>query len=54
LTPAALNEGRDLAITTDFRTVLAVLAQQHMRVNDAALQQLFPGFKMGSAPNILL
>ena len=54
VTPAALNEGRDLAITTDFRTVLAVLAQQHMRVNDAALQQLFPGFKMGSAPNILL
>jgi uncharacterized protein (DUF1501 family) len=54
LTPATLNEGRDLAVTTDFRTVLAVLAQQHMRVNDAALQQLFPGFKMGAAPNILL
>ncbi|RXZ39091.1 DUF1501 domain-containing protein [Oxalobacteraceae bacterium CAVE-383] len=54
LTPAALHEGRDLAVTTDFRTVLALLAERHMRVGDAALQQLFPGFRPPPPPNILL
>jgi uncharacterized protein (DUF1501 family) len=54
LTPAELHEGRDLAVTTDFRTVLAVLSEQHMRIGDAALRQLFPGFTVSSPPNILL
>lgn len=54
LTTAALNEGRDLAVTTDFRAVLALLAQQHMRVGDAAMQKIFPDFKMRASPNILL
>ena len=40
----SLNEGRDLAITTDFRTVLATLAEKHMRVGDNALQRVFPQF----------
>ncbi|MGS0743512.1 DUF1501 domain-containing protein [Glaciimonas sp. GG7] len=40
----SLNEGRDLAITTDFRSVLATLAEKHMRVGDAALQRVFPQF----------
>ena len=40
----ALNEGRDLAITTDFRTVLATLAEKHMRIGDGALQRVFPQF----------
>jgi uncharacterized protein (DUF1501 family) len=54
LETAALNEGRDLAVTTDFRAVLALLAQQHMRVGDRALQKIFPDFKSRGAPNILL
>jgi uncharacterized protein (DUF1501 family) len=37
-----LNEGRDLALTTDFRTVLSEVLVKHQR-NDA-LKQIFPGF----------
>lgn len=40
----SLNEGRDLAVTTDFRTVLATVAEKHMRVGDAAMQRVFPQF----------
>ncbi|QRX83377.1 DUF1501 domain-containing protein [Glaciimonas sp. PAMC28666] len=40
----SLNEGRDLAITTDFRSVLATLAEKHMGVSDPALQRVFPQF----------
>jgi uncharacterized protein (DUF1501 family) len=42
LNQAALNEGRDLAVTTDFRSVLAVLAERHLRLPDAVLAQVFP------------
>jgi uncharacterized protein (DUF1501 family) len=38
----ALNEGRDLAVTTDFRSVLAQVAERHLRLGDAALAQVFP------------
>ncbi|MES3023671.1 MAG: DUF1501 domain-containing protein [Pseudomonadota bacterium] len=39
---AALNEGRDLPVTTDFRTVLAQVAERHLRLPDRQLAQLFP------------
>lgn len=39
---AALNEGRDLAVTTDFRSVLAQVAERHLRLSDKALAQVFP------------
>jgi len=39
---AALNEGRDLPVTTDFRTVLAQIAEKHLRLKDRQLVQLFP------------
>src|SRR3982074_3634111 len=42
LAPEQLNEGRDLALTTDFRTVLSEVLVKHQR-NDA-LKQIFPGF----------
>jgi uncharacterized protein (DUF1501 family) len=38
----ALNEGRDLPVTTDFRSVLAHVAQQHLRLPDRQLAQIFP------------
>lgn len=44
---AALNEGRDLAITTDFRAVMSTLAEKHMRIRDGALQQIFPQYSNG-------
>jgi uncharacterized protein (DUF1501 family) len=37
-----LNEGRDLALTTDFRTVVGEILVQHLGVKDLAL--VFPGF----------
>jgi uncharacterized protein (DUF1501 family) len=38
----ALDEGADLAITTDYRTVLAEMMAKHMGFTDTA--KLFPGF----------
>ena len=37
-----LNEGRDLALTTDFRTVVGEILVQHLGVKDLGL--VFPGF----------
>jgi uncharacterized protein (DUF1501 family) len=56
LDDAALHEGRDLAVTTDFRQVLADIAQRHLRLPEARLTDLFPGFvpKAGAAaPRVL-
>ena len=41
---SARHEGRDLAITTDYRAVLSGIAAQHLGLNDAALAVLFPRF----------
>ncbi len=38
----ALYEGRDLAVTTDFRSVLAQIGERHLRLTDKQLQILFP------------
>jgi uncharacterized protein (DUF1501 family) len=38
----ALDEGADLAITTDYRTVLAEVVGKHLGANDTA--DIFPGF----------
>jgi uncharacterized protein (DUF1501 family) len=43
LTPAALYQRRDLAVTTDFRTALAAILGPHMRVADRQLAAVFPG-----------
>jgi uncharacterized protein (DUF1501 family) len=42
LEDASLYERRDLAVTTDFRSVLAEIGQRHLRLNDRALQAVFP------------
>jgi uncharacterized protein (DUF1501 family) len=39
---ADLNEGRDLPVTTDFRNVLATVAERHLRLSDKQLVQVFP------------
>ena len=39
---AALNEGRDLPVTTDFRLVLAQVAERHLRLSDKQLSMVFP------------
>ena len=42
LDPAQLNEGRDLALTTDFRRVLGEAVAHHL--GNAQLSAVFPGF----------
>ena len=42
LAPEQLNEGRDLALTTDFRAVFAEVARTHLGA--VRTDALFPGF----------
>jgi uncharacterized protein (DUF1501 family) len=46
-----LFEGRDLAVTTDFRTVLSELVRGHLGQND--MSSVFPGFKSGASLGLL-
>lgn len=48
LDSSALYEGRDLAITTDFRQVLAGVLERHMMLTDTQLSDVLPQFS-GSA-----
>ena len=45
LAASALNEGRDLAITTDFRDIVADLLEQRFRLGDKALSKVLPGLE---------
>jgi uncharacterized protein (DUF1501 family) len=48
LSSGALYEGRDLAVTTDFRQVLGEVVQQHLSLDNARLQSIFPGFNLAA------
>jgi uncharacterized protein (DUF1501 family) len=43
LEAARLYQGRDLAITTDYRVVVATILDRHLRLGDQHLAQIFPG-----------
>ena len=43
LAPAQLYQRRDLAVTTDFRSVLAVILDRHLRLSDRQVEAVFPG-----------
>jgi uncharacterized protein (DUF1501 family) len=47
LAPEQLNQGRDLALTTDFRTVLSELIVRHL--GSTNLESVFPGFDSSPA-----
>ena len=51
LAPEQLNEGRDLAVTTDFRTVLGEIVAGHLGQKN--LDPVFPGFKQGEPLGLL-
>lgn len=53
LGPEQLNEGRDLALTTDFRSVLGEIMSRHLGAKD--LNTVFPGFENDARkfPNLL-
>jgi len=54
LSDKGLHEGRDLQVTTDFRAVLAQIAERHLYLNDKQLGQLFPaGPSFGSNINFM-
>ncbi|MFL5270326.1 MAG: DUF1501 domain-containing protein [Stellaceae bacterium] len=42
LAPTQLYQKRDLAVTTDFRSALAVVLERHMRLSDAQLAAVLP------------
>ncbi|MFG6447905.1 DUF1501 domain-containing protein [Roseateles sp. BYS180W] len=42
LDSAALEQGRDLRVTTDFRHLLRPILRQHLGVNEATLARVFP------------
>jgi uncharacterized protein (DUF1501 family) len=46
-----LFEGRDLAVTTDFRSVLGELIRGHLGQKD--LSRVFPGFQAGGPLGLL-
>jgi uncharacterized protein (DUF1501 family) len=46
LAPAQRHDGRDLAVTTDFRVVFAEVAARHLGVRD--IRAVFPGFDVAS------
>ena len=43
LAPENLEDGRDLAVTTDFRSIFSELAERHLQITDKRL--LFPGYE---------
>ena len=48
LAPEVLYEGRDLNLTTDFRTVCSEVISRHLGQKD--LSKIFPGFRTAAAP----
>jgi uncharacterized protein (DUF1501 family) len=48
-----LNEGRDLPVNTDFRSVLAQISEEHLMLGDKRLQQVFPAMPQ-TAPGFKL
>src|SRR5205085_12150623 len=51
LEPEQLNEGRDLALTTDFRSVFAEVAAGHLGAT--GLEKVFPGYGRGTGVGLL-
>lgn len=52
LDTGSLHEGRDLAVTTDFRQVLAEVCERHFVLSDDSLTQVFPGFAWNAADRV--
>lgn len=54
LEASALHEGRDLAVTTDFRQVIASVLERHLRLDDRQLAYVLPeGPGRSSRPDLL-
>jgi uncharacterized protein (DUF1501 family) len=53
LAPASLYQGRDLAVTTDFREVFAEVLTGHLGLGAGWLGQVLPGFSPSAPPGLL-
>jgi uncharacterized protein (DUF1501 family) len=51
LAPEVLYEGRDLDLTTDYRTVCSEVLSRHMEQRDVA--RIFPGFRPAPFPGVI-
>jgi uncharacterized protein (DUF1501 family) len=49
LNPQQRFDGRDLAVTTDFRDVFAEVATRHLSLTADAVARVFPGYTVGTA-----
>lgn len=45
LDESQLHEKRDLAVTTDFRDVIATLLESHLGLDREKIDRVFPGYK---------
>ena len=50
---SARFEGRDLAITTDFRDVFGEIVTAHMGGTRESLPRIFPGYRAGATPGVI-
>ena len=53
LAPASLYQGRDLAVTTDFRDVFAEVLTRHLGLGAGWMAQVLPGFTPSAPPGLL-
>ena len=53
LSPQQRFEGRDLAVTTDFRDVFSEVVTGHLGLSLAALSRVFPGYTAGTVPGMI-
>lgn len=53
LDDSVLYEGRDLAVTTDFRQVLAEVLERHLMLPDERLAQALPGYALSGSLGVI-
>jgi uncharacterized protein (DUF1501 family) len=53
LSDAHRFEGRDLAVTTDFRDVFGEIVAMHMGASRESLSRVFPGYSAGTMPGVI-
>jgi uncharacterized protein (DUF1501 family) len=53
LRPEQRFEGRDLAVTTDFRDVFSEIVTKHLGLASDSASRVFPGFTSGNALNVI-
>lgn len=53
LNQSDLHQGRELAVTTDYREVISHILQNHLSISDQGLSRIFPDFKLANKLDLL-